>query len=103
MVKTCVGCGNKFETNYPRRVYCNDTCRIKAKALRVNPRAKNYVRSFQKQGEMIGHARRMIQAGHERIEILESIASTFHVSDTISENYYQQAKKRVEILERVRV
>lgn len=99
MIRTCVGCGEQFETKYTTKVYCKPDCRIEAKALRVNPRARGYVKSFKKQGDMIGHARKMIQAGYDRVEILESIAQTFKVDDTICEHYYQEAKMRVEILE----
>lgn len=102
MDRICVWCGEPFETKYSTKIYCKPDCSIMAKASRVNPRAPGNVKSFKKQGEMIGHARRMIQAGHDMVEILESIASTFNVVDTICEHYYQEAKNRVEILEGVR-
>jgi hypothetical protein len=105
MTRTCAGCGKEFETKYPTKVYCNMGCRIDAKARKLleKPHSGTYIKDFMEQGKMIGHARKMIQEGYARVDILKSIASTFEVSISLSENYYQEAKRRVEIIEGVRV
>jgi len=105
MTRTCVGCGKEFDTNFHTKVYCNMDCRIDAKARKLleKPHSGTYIKDFIEQGKIIGHARKMIQEGYARVDILKSIADTFEVSISLSENYYQEAKMRVEIIEGVSV
>lgn len=104
MDSICVGCGKEFSTLYATKIYCKVDCREahKSMILLEKPHTGTYIKDFREQGEMIGRARKMIQAGYTRLEILKTIASEYNVSKSLSENYYQEAKRRVEILEGVR-
>lgn len=104
MTRTCVGCGKEFSTLYATKVYCKPDCRMADKSQKrlEKPYSGTCIKDFREQGEMIGRARKMIQAGYPRLEILKTIAKEFNVSKSLSENYYQEAKSRVEILEGVR-